>query len=208
MQIKLLALLTLCLTFVACAPEQKCSGDLVYDENMVLCHPCPKDSTFKDGTCICKAGYDYVNFQCKLKADAMVDMEEDAGAPPDSGTATGGATCEDYCTFSNSCLGMNSLAGALGSLVSDLDADDPAACKSTCENALGSAQSSSAALSCFAENKANAMCKDPMPQMGLRAAFGVIEQCCGTRPSDGLCKSICGVLKPNPIVGSMVMFCP
>src|SRR5688572_11530307 len=110
--ILLVALMALC-AGASCAPEKKCSGELVYDEAVQACTPCPEGASFKEGTCTCAAGYDYVDFQCKLNADAMVAEEEDAGAPPDAGGAYEGATCQDYCTFMNACIGMNSLASAL-----------------------------------------------------------------------------------------------
>jgi hypothetical protein len=210
MQIKLLLLLIVLCTCISCAPKQKCSGALVFDDTVDSCTPCPKDATFKDGTCICKAGYNYVNLRC-VKADAGMMETEDAGPTqsPDSGmmTSGGGASCQDYCSFSNECIGMNALAGALGSLAADLHAEDTATCKTSCQSELGSMESSSAALTCF-KSSDRSMCKDPNPQNGLKAAFGVIEECCGTRTSDPLCKSICTTLKASPLVGSMITFCP
>lgn len=207
--ILLVALMVLC-AGASCAPEKKCSGELVYDEVTDACAPCPKDAPFKDGTCICPAGYDYVDYLCKLNADAMVmqmDME-DAGAMPDAGGAYQGATCQDYCSFMNTCIGMNSLAGALGTVSADLHADDPAACTSSCQSELGSGETSNAAVACMSAEKANPMCGDPNPQTGLTTAFGVIGECCLTRPSDPLCKSICKPLKASPIFSTMVPFCP
>jgi|GEM_PF-4985763 len=210
MRIKLLVTLLVLCAGGSCSPDKKCSGELVYDEVNQLCLPCPKGATFKDGTCSCAAGYDYVDFQCKLNADAMVmemDME-DAGAVPDAGGGYEGATCTDYCSFMNTCIGMNSLASALGTVAADLHADDPAACASSCQTELGSGESSNEALACMSAEKANPMCADPNPQTGLMTAFGVIGQCCGTRPNDPLCKSICKPLKASPIFSTMVPFCP
>jgi hypothetical protein len=120
----------------------------------------------------------------------------------------GGATCEDYCTFANTCIGMNALAGALGTLSADLHANDTAACKTSCQSDLGSKEANNEALACFKTMGASATCDDPNPQEGLKAAFGVIEGCCGTRGSDPLCKSVCKTLTGNPILGSMIDFCP
>jgi hypothetical protein len=216
MQIKLFVVLIVLCAGAACAPEKKCSGELVYDDPMELCVPCPKGATFKDGSCNCPAGYDYVDFQCKLNADAMVGDDadamvmgtEDAGAKPDAGGGYEGASCQDYCSFMNTCIGMNSLASALGTVAADLHADDPAACKSSCQSDLGNGESSNAALACISAQKSNPMCGDANPQTGLMAAFGVIGECCGTRTSDPLCKSICKPLKASPIFSSMVPFCP
>lgn len=213
MQIKLLLLwMTLCVC-AACAPENKCSGEYVYDPDMQLCTPCPKGATFKDGTCKCPAGSDYKNFACVKSTGTMpADMEDagptmsaDSGAPAGGG---GGATCTDYCAFSNTCIGMNALAGALGTLSADLHANDTDACKTNCQSTLGSKESGNAALACFKSMGADAMCMDPNPQNGLKAAFGVIGECCGTRGSDPLCKQICDTLKGNPVIGSMIDFCP
>jgi hypothetical protein len=209
MQIKLLVLWMLFSACAACAPEKKCSGDLVYRDSDETCLPCPKGAKFKDGTCICAAGSDYVDFMCKANADAMAPDQEDAGPAADAGAPTGGgATCTDYCTFMNNCIGMNSLASALGTVASELHADDTSACKSSCQSDVGNGESSNAAIKCMSAEKSNAMCKDANPQTGLMAAFGVIGTCCGPRTSDPLCKSICKPLKASPIFSSMVPFCP
>jgi hypothetical protein len=208
MRIKLLVALLVLWAGPSCTPEKKCSGELVYDELEELCVPCPKDVKFKDGTCMCAAGYDYVDFQCKLSADAMVMETQDAGTPDDAGGGYTGPTCQDYCSFMNTCIGMNGLAGALGTISADLHADDPAACTSSCQTELGSGESSNEALACISAEKSNPMCGDPNPQTGLMTAFGVIGQCCATRPTDPLCKSICQPLKASPILSSMVPFCP
>jgi len=208
MRIKLLVTLLVLCAGGSCSPDRKCSGELVYDETEQLCVPCPKGVPFKDGTCVCAAGYDYVDFECKLNADAMVMDTEDAGPTPDAGGGYEGATCQDYCSFMNTCIGMNSLAGALGTVSADLHADNPATCTSSCQTELGSGESSNEALACISAEKANPMCGDPNPQTGLMTAFGVIGQCCDTRRSDPLCKSICKPLKASPIFSSMVPFCP
>lgn len=212
MQIKLLALLIVVCASAACAPDKKCSGELVWDEVTGTCGACPKDSTFKNGTCVCKAGSDFVGTRC-VKGDAgMVDAGEvaDAGSGSDAGemTSGGGATCEDYCSFANTCIGMNGLAGALGTLSADLHANDTAACKTSCQKDLGSKEAGNEALGCFKTSGASAMCNDPNPQNGLKAAFGVIEECCKTRGSDPLCKSICSTLTGNAVIGGMIDFCP
>ena len=209
MQTKLLMLWLTFSVFAACVPEKKCSGDLVYKDYDETCLPCPKGAKFKDGTCICPAGSDYVDFMCKANADAMVPDKEDAGPTPDAGASGGGgATCADYCTFMNNCIGMNALASALGTVAADLHADDTAACKSSCQAEVGSGESSNAAIACMSAQKSNAMCKDPDATAGLTAAFGVIGECCGTRQRDPLCKSICKPLKASPIFSSRAEFCP
>jgi hypothetical protein len=213
MRIKLLVLLMAMCVSAACAPDKKCSGELVYEDKSDDCIACPKDATFKDGTCVCKAGFEYVNLRC-VKADAgAVDAgkagEEDAGQGDAGGMMSyGGATCQDYCSFTNTCIGMNALAGALGTLSADLHANDTAACETSCKSDLGAKEADNAALACFKTGAAGAMCNDPNPQNGLKAAFGVIGECCGTRGSDPLCKSICTTLTGNPIIGSMIDFCP
>ena len=208
MQGKWLALLILSCALAACAPGNKCSGALVFDDMNDICLACPKDATFKDDTCVCKTGYAYVNFKCMLMDGSVPDVE-DAGMQPDSGTSSGGgASCQDYCSFMNVCIGMNALAGALSDVVMALHADDPAACKSSCQSTLGSGESSNAVLSCIETSKDEAMCKDPNPQNGLKSAFATIGTCCGTRPSDPLCKSICAPLKANPLFSSQIDFCP
>jgi hypothetical protein len=210
MQIKLLALLIVICACSACAPDQKCSGGQVYDVKTETCTPCPKDAAFENDTCVCKAGYDFVNLRC-VKGDAGMVSEEDAGPAPDAGStmmASGGATCEDYCSFANTCIGMNALAGALGTLSADLHANDTAACKTSCQSDLGNKEPGNAAIACMKAAQAGAMCDDANPQNGLMGAFGVYGECCGTRGSDPLCKSICTTLTGNPIVGSMITFCP
>ena len=211
MQIKLLVLwmMLLCVG-AACAPEQKCCGELVFNDTQELCLPCPKGATFKGGTCMCPAGSDYVDFMCKKNADAMPPDTEDAGTMSDAGgsTAGGKASCSDYCTFMNNCIGMNSLASALGTVAADLHADDTGACKTSCQSDVGNGESSNEAIACMSAQKSDPMCKDANPQNGLMAAFGTIGTCCGPRSSDPLCKSICKVLKASPIFSSMVTFCP
>ena len=213
MQIKLLMLWIVFCVCAACAPEKKCSGDLVYREENKTCLPCPMGAKFEDGTCICAAGSEYVNYTCKktgAKVDAGGSDMEDAGPTKDAGatTGSGGATCEDHCAFMNTCIGMNALAGALGSLSADLHANDTGECKTSCQSDLGSKEAGNAALACIKTAGASAMCKDPNPQNGLKAAFGVIEECCGTRGTDPLCRSVCNTLTSNPVVGSMITFCP
>jgi hypothetical protein len=146
-----------------------------------------------------------------VPTDSGVPDVEDAGMTPDSGSAAsgGGASCTEYCAFANECIGQNSLASSvLTDLVSGLHADDAAACKTSCQTTLGNQESGNAVLSCIAAGKDGAMCKDPNPQNGLMGAFGLIGECCGPHQSDPLCKSICTTLKANPLVASMVPFCP
>lgn len=212
MQIKLLVLLIVLCASAACTFDKKCSGELVFDDATASCVACPMNATYKNETCICKDGADFVNLRCVAGDAGAVDAGKsvDAGPPSDAGMmpAGGGATCEDYCSFANECIGMNALAGALGTLSADLHANDTAVCKTSCEGDLGSKEANNAALDCFKAMGESAKCDDPNPQEGLKAAFGVIKECCGTRGSDPLCKSICTTLTGNPVVGSMIDFCP
>ena len=66
--------LGMCLLLVgaalACAPKDECNGALYYDSVTFSCRPCPKDGTFKNGVCKCKASYDLVSGRCVLMAGA------------------------------------------------------------------------------------------------------------------------------------------
>src|SRR5215510_12995404 len=109
----ILAVLTAAL-FAACAPEEKCSGELYYDAETTNCLRCPMDAKFKDGSCECKENFEFKNKRCVLK--------EGAEAPKG---------CENYCDFAKVCVGDNGLvAGALASVVEGLHANDAAACVS------------------------------------------------------------------------------
>ena len=66
MQIKLLALLIVICASTACSFDKKCSGQLVYDDTTDTCVACPKDSTYKNETCVCKDGYDFVKLKCVM----------------------------------------------------------------------------------------------------------------------------------------------
>ena len=200
--------LLLCVLATGCAPEKKCSGVLYYDPASYSCLPCPKNSTFKDGTCECKDQYEFVNNRCELKDGAVIEMPDAGMSAADSSMAGASGSCADYCGFANECIGRNTIAStALKEVVSGLHADDTAACTSNCESVLGADASKDPVISCFGAGRATAMCAGNDTQDGLANAFALVGECCGTRKSNALCKSICSALKSNSIVASMVDFC-
>lgn len=205
MPVQLLVVLAMLFTLAGCYPDKKCSGDFVFDDKTALCYDCPADAKFKNGTCECKEGYEYIGLECVLKDGAMPPME-DAGQS--DAAAYEGASCSDYCSFMTMCLGTNSLAtGVLPDVVMGLHANDAAACTSSCKEDLGSGEATDPALGCIVEAAPNSMCMDPNAQMGLANTLGVVGQCCATNASSPLCQSICATLKASPVTGSMVPFC-
>lgn len=210
MQIKWITALPLLLALASCYPDKECSGELVFDDATALCYACPKGAKFKNETCECQEGYEYVGLRCVLMDGAMPPMP-DAGADEDAGgdaAAYEGNGCQDYCSFTTTCLGGNALAPAvLPDVVMGLHADNAAQCESSCKSDLGSAEASDPALACIVAGKDQSMCTVADPAMGLMNTFGLIGECCMPNPSSTLCKSICAVLKANPLAGSMVPFC-
>jgi hypothetical protein len=210
MPVKLLVVLALLFTFASCYPDKKCSGELVFDDETALCYDCPTGSTFRDGTCECMPGYEFVGLQCVLKDGAMPPMP-DAGEDTDGGeTAYEGMGCKDYCAFVATCVGANTTAMSyLPDIISGLHADDAAACESKCKSDLGSNEATDPALKCIAEGAEGSMCTVADAQAGLTNTLTLIGQCCGPNASSPLCSSICAPFKANALTGSRVgAFCP
>lgn len=208
MPVKLLVVLTLLFT-LACYPDKKCSGELVFDDETALCYGCPSGAKFKNGTCECMPGYEFVGLRCVLKDGAMPPMP-DAGDQEDGGeTSYEGMGCKDYCAVMGTCIGGNSLAvSVLPDIVSGLHANDAAACESKCKSDLGSNEATDAALKCIVEGAEGSMCTVADPQAGLTNSITLIGQCCGPNASSPLCTSICAPLKANALTSGRVDFCP
>jgi hypothetical protein len=213
MLVRLLVLFVVMQAFAACVPSNKCSGELYFYEDAYECLKCPEKSNFKDGTCVCQDGYEFSNRQCMLK-DGAVPVIPDAGSQPDADSASddtggGGAGCEDYCSFNSECWGSNSIAmSVLPDIVMGLHADDPAACKTSCEKALGSMESTSEALGCFVEGRADSGCKNADETVGLGKTIDLTGQCCRSHTGDPLCKAICTTLKANALASQRIDYCP
>ncbi|HET8940325.1 MAG TPA: hypothetical protein VFN67_43085 [Polyangiales bacterium] len=210
MPVQLLAVIAAVLALASCYPDRKCSGELVFDDATALCYECPKGSTYKDQTCECGEGYEFIGLKCVLMDGAMPPIK-DAGKESDADVdakAYAGHTCAEYCGFQKACIGMNALAPAvLSDIVTGLHANDSAACESACKADLGDKEAMDEAVSCIVEAQPNAMCDAADPQAGLAGAFGAIGTCCEPRKDNPLCKSICKPLKANPLTSSMVAFC-
>jgi hypothetical protein len=194
-----------------CAPKEKCGGVHYYDPDTVSCRPCPKTATFKDGTCECKDPlYTFANNKCVLMDGAVPEEPEDSGPPPDSGMTTGSTpNCGSYCEFAKVCIGDNTLAqAALSDIVKGLHADDPAACKSSCESDLGGDGSGDPVIACIDAGQEAAACAGNSTQAGLAGGITLLGDCCRPHMTNGLCKSICKTMKANALISSMVDFCP
>jgi hypothetical protein len=200
-----------CALASSCAPEDKCSGELVYDP-IGVCRRCPMGAAFKDGTCKCKAGAEYVDFKCVAKGGPMMEPsdagadargEEDAGAPP-----AAAVSCSDYCTFATSCIGENMLAtAALPDIVTGLHADDKAECRENCQSDLGNDGSSDPVVACIEAGREAADCAGKSTQQSLASGLMLVGNCCRPHKDNMLCKSICATFKANPLTASMVDFC-
>jgi hypothetical protein len=198
-----------------CAPEQKCSGKQYYDPVIVGCRLCPMDATFKNGTCECKGGSEFVKNRCVLLDGAVLETPDTGTA--DTGTADTGAadtgaadtaTCETYCDFAKVCLGENTLAAAaLPDVITGLHADDTAACTSSCKSDLGREGAGDPVVACVEAGRDEAACAGDSSQAGLSGAFMLLADCCRPRRDNALCKSICKPLKANALVAGMVDFC-
>lgn len=207
MPVQLLVIFAAVLALASCYPDKPCSGELVFDDATALCYACPKGAKFKNQTCECAEGYEYIATKCVLKDGEMPPMK-DAGKDDSDAKAYAGHTCAEYCGFQKACIGMNALAPvALSDIVAGLHADDAAACESACKADVGDKEAMDEAISCIVEAQPGAMCGAADPQAGLMGAFGAIGTCCGPRKDNALCKSICKPLKANPLTSSMVMFC-
>jgi hypothetical protein len=214
------ALIVLWAVAGGCAPDQKCSGEQYYDSVTELCRVCPMEATFKNGTCKCKAQYQFVNMRCVLMADAM-SGPPDTGAN-DSGTVdagtvdtgmpeTGGpsgAGCVEYCDFATSCIGANPIAkAALPDIVSGIHADNEATCTSSCNSALDGEGAGDPFVACIEAGREEAACAGVSNQAAFAAAMTLVGDCCRPRQDNALCKSICVPLKANQLTSSMADFC-
>ena len=175
----------------ACAPEDKCSGELYYDAETTNCLRCPMDAKFKGGTCECKENFEFKNKRCVLK--------EGAEAPKG---------CENYCDFAKVCVGDNGLvASALETVILALHATEPAMCVDACKTDLGNDGSNDPVVKCIEDGRAAAMCAESTVA-GITGAFTLIGQCCGANMGNELCKSICVALKSNPMTAMNASYCP
>ena len=184
------------LALVACEPAEKCSGDLYFDGRN--CRPCPDDASFENGSCVCDddARYRFRNHRCELRPGVEPEPEVDAGAP----------SCDDYCGFATSCIGGNAIVmAALSDIVDGLHANDPAECRSACEDD-SSADGGDEVLACFRAGRDAADCADDDTQAGITRAFTLVRECCAGK-SGGLCASICETLLANELVSPMIEFC-
>lgn len=193
----------------SCAPEDKCSGELIYDSVENVCRACPKESTYKNDACKCKSGYAFEDFRCVKNDDGMVDPKDAGGNEDDAGMMTGGAaSCADYCSFANSCVGKNTLAtAALPDIVMGLHADDQAECTDSCQSSLGNDGSTDPVVACIDAGREAAACEGKTTQASLTSALMLVADCCRPRKSNALCKSICAPFKANPLTASMADFC-
>lgn len=202
----LIAFLLSVVSLLACAPEDKCGGQLYYDPATTNCRRCPMNAMFKDGSCVCtKDKYVFENNMCVLMDGAVPDkpMDEDSGK-----AGGGGPSCSDYCDFAKSCVGENSLAAAaLKDIVMGLHADDTDACTSACKKDVGGDGSMDPVVACITKGVDDAMCVDNPTQAGITGAFTLIGQCCGPNKDNMLCKSICATLKANSLVSAQVTYC-
>lgn len=214
MPVRTLAIFAILVVFASCYPDKKCAGELVFDDASALCYACPAGSKYKNQTCECMEGYEFIGLKCVLMDGAMPAMP-DAGSGDMSDASTDAAAyegvgCQDYCSFMSSCLGTNSLAAAvLPEVVTGLHADDAAACQTSCKSDLGSDEATDPALKCMVDGAEALVCPAPAAeaQMGLQSTLGLVGKCCGANTSSPLCKSICETLKASPTAGSMVDFC-
>jgi hypothetical protein len=204
MRIRFSAFSLLCAVVSGCAPEPKCGGALYSDPASTNCRPCPKDSTFKNGTCVCKDPYEFVNNRCELMDGAVIET-------PDTGPASSvAATCGDYCDFVNVCIGTNAIAqAALKDIVTGLHADDTdtAACESSCKSDTGGDGSSDPVVACIEAGRMAAACAGDSTQTGLGGAIKLLGDCCRPNKIDMLCMSICKVLTSNALVKDQIDFC-
>jgi hypothetical protein len=192
--LSILTAVTLALT--ACAPDEKCSGELYYDGRN--CRPCPDDATFEDGRCVCDDSerYRFVSGSCQLRPGAEPAPEPDAGM----------SSCASYCEFVTGCVGGNPVAtGALPSVVAGLHAGDAGECESACEADLA-ADGGEEVLACFHAGRSEADCEVDDTPAGIQRAFELVSECCAGK-SEGLCASICAALTSNAIVANMIDFC-
>lgn len=189
--------------FGSCQPEEKCSGELYWDPVEYACRTCPKNATFKDGSCDCAEPYEFTKGVCVLRDGAVIEE-------PDAGMMAGGdASCATYCDFANVCIGENGLAmSALSDIVTGLHADNKAACTNACMSDLGGDGASDPVVACVEAGRDAAMCADMDSQEALGGAMMLVGDCCRTRPNNALCKSICKTLKANALVASMLDYCP
>jgi hypothetical protein len=168
------------------------------------CRPCPKTSVFANGTCVCKDQYEFVNDACVLM-DGAVLPTPDAGE--DSGTPTA-ASCNDYCQFTKVCIADNALAAAaLNQVVSGLKADDMPACVMACKADTGGDGSGDPVVACVQAGREQAACADDDTQAGLGGAIKLMGDCCRSRQSAAMCKSICAGLGASPLVKPQLDFC-
>ena len=190
----------------ACNPEPRCGGQLYYDSLTENCRRCPKDSTFKSGTCVCKDQYEFVDGNCVLM-DGAVLPPPDAG-DDDTGAPSAASNCSDYCEFNKLCFADNALAAAaLNDLVSGLKANDTPACVAACNTDTGGDGSMDPVVACIAAGRKQAACSDDDTQTGLGAAISLQGECCRSRQSAAICKSICAVLGASPYVKDEIDFC-
>jgi hypothetical protein len=209
----------LCLAGAACAPEKKCGGPRYYDPSNVSCRDCPKDSTFRDGTCVCKHEYEFANNRCVLR-DASVRESPDASsseagmssaASPDASSGEAGmssADCGEYCNFVKVCVGDNALGqGAIPDVIAGLHADDTSACVSNCVANTAANGSTDPVVACIEAGRKAAACAGDSTQAGLFGAITLIGDCCKRQAGNALCTSICKVLTANALVKSQIDFC-
>jgi hypothetical protein len=181
---------------------QKCNGTLYYDPTTDNCRACPKDTTFKNGTCECKDQYEFANNRCALMDGAVVEV-------PDAGMSETALSCGDYCAFANSCVGMNDIAKlALSDIITGLHADDTSACASHCADVIGGDGSDDPIVQCIAAGAASTGCANDATRDGLTKTIGLVGTCCKPAADNALCKSICTTLKANATIASSIDFCP
>jgi hypothetical protein len=187
-------LAALALACAGCSPQPRCGGALYFDPQNVSCRPCPKDATFRDGTCECSGGRVFQDHRCALPDGATPEP------PPDAGAAN---SCSAYCDFIRDCLADNALAaGALPEVISALHADDAAACRSSCADA-----SASPLGACIEAGSHTAACAGDGTQTGLRNAITLLADCSRAHADDPLRSIICNGLRQSPLVASQLDFC-
>jgi hypothetical protein len=199
-------LLMLGVVCTACDPQPRCGGVLYYDPVTTNCVACPKDAPFKDGSCVCKDQYEFVNNKCVLMDGAVLPIP-DAG-DEDSAASANAGSCNGYCEFTKQCFADNALAAAaLNDLVTGLKASDTPACIAACKSDTGGDGSMDPVVACIEAGRTQAACANDDTQTGLGGAITLLGDCCRSKQSNKLCKSICAGFAASPLVKDRVDFC-
>lgn len=192
---------------IGCEVENPCDTGQFY--HLGRCTKCPAGTKTSGHSCKCEAeGYvfDPANLTCLPAEGTVISMDD--GAISDAGAEVIAGLCEEYCTFSRTCIADNATAASVVGpqlIQLGINGGDISGCVEQCIQASTSERAVTS-MQCVAEQRKSAACATLDDLTGVREALTIYNSCCGGATADGPCSLTCANLGSSS-VGMFLPFC-